>query len=307
MSRLRQISNDLTAPPAVAAAPTIDRSSPVPLYHQVKEDISSQIATGALRPGQQLPGEHELCKRYAVSRTVIRQALSELGYEGLIDKQHGKGTFVARTKVAQGLLSGLAGMADDAAQRGQTLESRVLTLREAPAAAWVAAELQLEPGEPIVELERQRLIDGQPWVLVFNYLPLELFPGLVDRNLGGGESLYRIIRQNYELPIIAGTRRVEAAVADEREAPFLGIRPGDPVVVLRSLSFTTGMRPIEYFVAHHRGDRTAFEVLLAATDAGRHATRASELIHVTPESSELRHGSGTRQSVPRRPPSKTTS
>src|SRR5439155_15480232 len=230
MSRLRQMTNDLTVP--------IDRSSPVPLYHQVKEDISSQIATGALRPGQQLPGEHELCERYAVSRTVIRQALSELGYEGLIDKQHGRGTFVARTKVAQGLLSGLAGMADDAAQRGQTLESRVLTLREAPAAAWVAAELQLEPGEPIVELERPRLVDGQPWVLVFNYLPLELFPGLVDRDLGGGESLYRIIRQDYELPIIAGTRRVEAAVADEREAPFLGIRPGDPVVVLRSLSFT---------------------------------------------------------------------
>src|SRR5436190_1772860 len=179
MSRLRQITNDLTVP--------IDRSSPVPLYHQVKEDISSQIATGALRPGQQLPVEHE----------------------------------------------------------------------------------------------RQRLVDGQPWVLVFNYLPLELFPGLVDRDLGGGESLYRIIRQDYELPIIAGTRRVEAAVADEREAPFLGIRPGDPVVVLRSLSFTVGMRPIEYFVAHHRGDRTAFEVVLAATD-GRHVTRASELIHVTP-------------------------
>jgi GntR family transcriptional regulator len=279
----------------MTAPPTIDRASPVPLYHQVKEVISWQIATGALRPGHQLPGEHELCKRYAVSRTVIRQALSELGYEGLIDKQHGKGTFVARTKVAQGLLSGLAGMADDAAQRGRTLESKVLTLREAPAAAWIAEKLQLEPGEPIVELERQRLVDGQPWVLVFNYLPLELFPGFVDRDLSGGESLYRIIREDYRLPIIAGTRRVEAAVADEHEAPILGIRPGDPVVVLRSLSFTGGMRPVEYFVAHHRGDRTAFEVSLAATEAGRHVTRASELIHLTPESGEAQQGTGARR------------
>jgi GntR family transcriptional regulator len=187
-------------------------------------------------------------------------------------------------------------MADDAAQRGQTLESRVLTLREAPATASVAATLQLEPGEPVVELERQRLVDGQPWVLVFNYLPLELVPGLVDRDLGGAESLYRIIRQDYELPIIAGTRRVEAAIADERAAPLLGISPGDPVVVLRSLSFTTGMRPVEYFVAHHRGDRTAFEVVLAATDAGRHVTRASELIHVTPESSGSRRTSARARS-----------
>jgi GntR family transcriptional regulator len=289
----------------MAAPPTIDRASPVPLYHQVKEVISWQIATGALRPGHQLPGEHELCKRYAVSRTVIRQALSELGYEGVIDKHQGKGTFVARTKVAQGLLSGLAGMADDAAQRGRTLESRVLTLQEAPAAAWVAAKLQLEPGEPIVELERQRLVDGQPWVLVFNYLPLELFPGLVDRDLAGGESLYRIIREDYQLPIIAGTRRVEAAVADEHEAPILGIRPGDPVVVLRSLSFTTGMRPVEYFVAHHRGDRSAFEVSLAATDSGRHVTRASELIHLTPESGESQQVKGGRRPAPGRPSART--
>jgi GntR family transcriptional regulator len=74
----------------------------VPLYHQVKVDVPSQIATGALRPGQQLQGEHDLCKRYAVSRTVTRQALNELAYEGLLDRQRRKARFVAKTKVTQG-------------------------------------------------------------------------------------------------------------------------------------------------------------------------------------------------------------
>ncbi len=267
--------------------PTIDRTSPVPLYHQVKQYISAQIATGALLPGQQLPGEHELCRLYDVSRTVIRQALNELGYEGLIDKQRGKGTFVAKTKVNLGLMSGLAGLADDVARRGQSLESKVLTLREAPATASVAARLQLEPGKPGVELERQRFVDGQPWALVVAYLPAELVPDLVERDFSGAESLYRVVRQEYELPIISSTRRVEAAVADEREAPLLGIRRGDPVIVLRSLSFTAGMRPLEYYVAHHRGDQSAFEVVLAATDAGRQVTRASELIHVAPTRDEV--------------------
>jgi hypothetical protein len=55
------------------------------------------------------------------------------------------------------------------------------------------------------------------------------------------------------------------------------------------------MRPVEHFVAHHRGDRTAFEVSVAATEAGRHVTRASELIHLTPESGEAQHGSGARR------------
>jgi GntR family transcriptional regulator len=274
------VSDGLPAHPQAPQGATIDRSSPVPLYYQVKQYISAQIATGALRPGEQLPGEHELCKLHAVSRAVIRQALNELRYEGLIDTQRGKGTFVAKPKVPEGLMSGLAGLADDVARRGQSLESKVLTLREEPATASVAARLQLEPGEPVVELERQRLVDGQPWVLAVTYLPAELVPGLVDRNLGGAESLYRIVREEYKLPIVSSTRRVEAAVADEREALLLGIRRGDPVIVLRSLSFTAGMRPLEYFVAHHRGDRSAFEVVLATTDGGHQLTRAPELIHV---------------------------
>ncbi|HUZ85513.1 MAG TPA: GntR family transcriptional regulator [Candidatus Baltobacterales bacterium] len=259
--------------------PKIDHGSPLPLYYQLKQHISGQIATGELLPGQQLLGEHELCKLYGVSRTVVRQTLNELGYEGLIDKQRGKGTFVAKTKVVEGLISGLTGLADDVAQRGQSLESRVLTLREAPATASVAAMLHLEPGEPIVELERQRLIDGQPWVLVVTYLPAALVPGLAERDLSGTKSLYSIIRHEYKLPIISSTRRVEAAIADDREAPLLGIRRGDPVIVLRSISFTAGMRPLEYFVAHHRGDQSAFEVVLTA-DAGQQIAQASKVIRV---------------------------
>jgi GntR family transcriptional regulator len=281
MSRLPDTSDDLPPAGELAGAGTVDRGSPIPLYYQVKQRISAQIAAGRLVPGRQLPGEHELCRLYDVSRTVIRQALAELAYEGLVEKRRGKGTFVAKAKVPEGLISGLSGLADDVARRGQTLESRVLTLREEPATASVAARLQLEPGEPVIELERQRLVDSRPWVLTVTYLPALVVPGLVDRDFGGSESLYRVLREEYRLPIVSSIRHVEAAVAGEREAPLLGIGSGDPVIVLRSLSYTTGMRPVEYFVAHHRGDRCAFEVVLVANDAGVQVTQASELLHLT--------------------------
>jgi GntR family transcriptional regulator len=280
MSRIRNFSDGLQPAGELPDAPALDRGSPIPLYYQVKQHLSAQIATGELAPSQQLPGEHGLCRLYEVSRTVIRQALNELAYEGLIDKRRGKGTFVAKTKVPEGLMSGLAGLADDVAQRGQTLESRVLALREEPATASVATRLHVQPGERVVELVRQRLVDGEPWVLTVSYLPAQLVPGLVDCDFSRAESLYNVLRQAYGLPIISSTRRVEAAVADEREAPLLGVRSGDPVIVLRSLSFTTGMRPVEYFVAHHRGDQSAFEVVLAADDAGVQITHASKLIHL---------------------------
>ena len=240
----------------------IDRTSPLPLYHQLKQWLTEQIASGALAVGAQLPGEHELCEQFGVSRGVVRQALAELRYEGSIDRERGRGTFVSVPKTLEGLLSGLGGLADDAAGRRQLLESTVLELREIPASEPVARSLALDPGDSVFELQRLRRVEGEPRVVVVSYLPAALFPGLLGEDLNGRASLYQLLRQEYGLLIISSARRVEATVADSREATLLGIRRGDPLLVLRSVGFTVGNRPFEYFVAHHRGDRSAFDVLL---------------------------------------------
>ena len=243
--------------------PEFDRSTPVPLYHQLKQWLTSRIVSGAFAPGAQLPGELELCEKFGVSRGVVRQALSELRYEGLVDRQRGRGTYVSIPKTAEGLISGLRGLADDAALRGVSIASKVLMLRETPAGPSVAFSLGLEPTDTVVELERVRAIDGEPHVLVMTYLPAAMVPGLVGRDLSGSESLYRILREEYGLAIVSSRRRVEATIAGAREARLLRIERGDPLLVLRSIGFTTGRRPFDYFIAYHRGDRSAFEAELS--------------------------------------------
>jgi GntR family transcriptional regulator len=242
--------------------PQIDRSGASPLYHQLRQWLASRILSGELQPGTQLPGDHELSERLSVSRGVVRQALSELRNDGLIERERGRGTFVAAPKTAQGLIGGLRGLADDAAFRGQRVESTVLRLVETAADEHVAKLLHIEPGDAVVELERLRSLDGEPCVLVVSRLPAALVPGLVQRDLGGTASLYRTLRQDYALPIVGSVRRVEAAVTDAREAHLLRMRVGEPLLVLRSIGYTTGGRPLDYFVARHRGDRSAFEVSL---------------------------------------------
>lgn len=74
----------------------IDRSSPVPIYYQLQTILRRQIEEGVLQPGDQLPTELELCSRYGISRSPVRQALSELAYEGLITRRPAVGTFVAQ-------------------------------------------------------------------------------------------------------------------------------------------------------------------------------------------------------------------
>lgn len=252
-----------------------DRHSPLPLYYQLKQWLTAQIRAGELRPERQIPGEHELCRRFGVSRGVVRQALGELSYEGIINRQKGRGTFVASSKVPEGLMWGLRGLADDAAARNQQVDSAVLALREVPADETVALHLELSPGAAVVELERLRSIDGEPRVLVVSYLPAYLVPGLSGKDLAGTISLYRILRDEYRLPVVSGLRRVEATVADSRAARLLQIKRGDPLLVLRSIGYTTKRRPLDFFVAYHRGDRSAFEVHLPGPSAA-----ASEFLEV---------------------------
>ncbi len=75
---------------------TIDRNIPVPAYYQLKQLLKQQIQNGDLPPGSKIPTEEELCARYNLSRTPVRQALKELVVEGLLIRTPGRGTFVAQ-------------------------------------------------------------------------------------------------------------------------------------------------------------------------------------------------------------------
>src|SRR5436305_14643133 len=83
--------------------PTLERSNPLPLYYQLKEVLKQQIQAGHLAPHTAIPSEPELVAQYHVSRATVRQALTELVHEGLLYRQHGRGTFVCEPRVQQDL------------------------------------------------------------------------------------------------------------------------------------------------------------------------------------------------------------
>lgn len=81
----------------------IDRNSPLPLYHQLKEIIKEQIRAGRLLPGQTIPSEIELTRTYKLSRYTVRQAISDLVAEGILRRVHGTGTFVSDSRKPAGI------------------------------------------------------------------------------------------------------------------------------------------------------------------------------------------------------------
>lgn len=241
-------------------ASQIDRSSPLPFYYQLKQILLAELSTQELSPGDRLPGDHELCEAYGVSRTVVRQALSELETEGVIERVKGRGTFVAPPRTPERLFQSLTGLYEDVAARGSALRSEVRRSELVPADEAIANQLEVSVGDSVIMIERLRFVDGEPWVLTTTYLPQDAAPTLLDDDLTE-QSLYALLETKYGVTLTHGRRGVEAAVAGDELAEALGIKPGDPVLVLRSTSYA-GERPIEVFVAYHRGDRSRFEVTL---------------------------------------------
>jgi GntR family transcriptional regulator len=246
----------------------VDRASPLPLYVQVKQALRAGFAAGRWKPGDLLPGEHELCRIFEVSRIVVRQALQDLAVEGLVVKERGKGTFVARPKISGGLVQELTGFYSDMIARGYRPVTRVLRQEVVAADAPVAEALGLEAGARVVQLDRLRFVEDQPIVLVTTYLPHELCAAVLGEDLSG-QSLYAVLEEKCGLVIETGRRTLEAVAAGKEEARLLGVELGAPLMKLDSVSLLADGTPVEYYRALHRGDRSRFEVKLIRSREGR--------------------------------------
>jgi GntR family transcriptional regulator len=239
----------------------IDRTSPVPLHVQARQVLLQEIQRGAWKPGDRVPGEPDLCRRFGVSRTTVRQALAELKHLGLVVREQGRGTFVAPPKLTESAAQRLSGFYEDMVALGHRPVSRVLKQAVVPADEHVAERLKLRAGERVVEIERLRFVQDEPVVLTTTYLPHALCPGLKDADLTR-RSLYEYLETECGLSLVRGRRTIEAVAASSRQAGLLRIRKGAPLILMESVSYLADQRPIEYYVALHRADRSRFEVEL---------------------------------------------
>jgi GntR family transcriptional regulator len=109
-----------------APAGDVGTPAPVPKYFSVKQAVLTLIANGSLAPGALIPSEVELCRQFAVSRTTVRKAVSDLAHAGRVVVVQGKGTFVATPKVEERFVQRAFGIHEDMERRGITLSTEVL-------------------------------------------------------------------------------------------------------------------------------------------------------------------------------------
>lgn len=238
----------------------INRASPVPIYHQIKEQILDAIASGLLAEGDPLPSERELVDHLDVSRMTVRRALSELALSGQLRTQPGKGTYVYARKVEQ-LLARLVGFSADMTRAGHRVSSRVLRKEVVPVEGNLVDRLQAQPGDPIVILERVRLVDDEPTSWDRAYLPERLCPG-ITRFEFERESLYAVLRREYKLRLRRAHQTLEATLANWHEQQLLGIPEGTPILLGERTLYTDDDVVLEYSKSSFRGDRYRYNIQL---------------------------------------------
>jgi GntR family transcriptional regulator len=239
----------------------INFESHIPYYIQLMDILREKVQQKEWVPGDQIPSEQSLCDHYQVSRTVVRQALRELEHEGVICRKKGKGTFISLPKISEGLVQKLTGFYQDMVERGLKPVTKVLHQNVVPANEKVANYLNISPGEKVIDIQRLRYVNEEPIQIVTTYIPYEMCPELASVDLTN-RSLYEYLEAEYRIFIVKGNRYIEAVLANDTEAALLGIERRAPLLMLDSVSYLENGRPIEYYHAVHRGDRSRFEVEL---------------------------------------------
>ena len=234
---------------------TLDPSSPLPLYYQIREQLRARIISGALQPGDALPGETQICTETGVSRMTARQALSQLASEGLVVRLRGRGTFVAAPKTTLPGIQGLGlSYTQLMQQAGMHPATRILRQELLPASEEVAGRLRISPGEPVVYIVRLRMAAGEIMAVETSHIPARRVPGLEHVELTN-ISLHSLLEQRFDLIMAYATDVLEISVAGPYEAGLLQIPEGGPVVLVNSVDCLADDTPLVFNQIVHRGDR----------------------------------------------------
>ncbi|WP_069804336.1 GntR family transcriptional regulator [Thermogemmatispora onikobensis] len=239
------------------------KSSPVPMHFQVERDMRERILNGTWKPGQQLPGEMELCNLYGVSRTTVRQALAVLVDEGLIVRERGRGSFVRDLTITAGA-RGLTSFSDEMAARGMHAGARVLSIGLEPSTPDMAQRLHLAAGESVVVIRRVRYANDTPIGIQTAYLPAARFPGLERADLNE-RSLYQYLEERYGVVPAEAVEIFAMTSISGQQAQLLQVSEGACGFHVERLTFDEAKQPFEFVVSILRGDRYRVQLFLRAS------------------------------------------
>ncbi|MFC7393626.1 GntR family transcriptional regulator [Scopulibacillus cellulosilyticus] len=238
---------------------SVDPKKNIALYLQVKDILIHRIQNNIWAANTLIPTEQELMDEFNVSRTTIRQAISMLVQEGILEKKQGKGTIVKSQQLV-GSLGKLRGFAEEAMEKGLTPHSKLLRSQFSETLFQEKAQLEVPEDEKIFLIERIRFADETPVAIERTCWPRSIGEVLNQCDLNK-VNFYDILEKN-NIFLKRASEKISALNATIQEADLLGIRPGEALLQMTKISFGLDDKPIEFAITKYRSDFYHYDIEL---------------------------------------------
>lgn len=230
--------------------------SPLPLYVQIRDSLRRHILNGTYQVHERLPSETTMMNTFGVSRITIRQALRDLHNEGLVFSAQGKGTFVSKPKAVQNVQR-LEGFGEAMAAQGYEASARVLSIQQMKAPKAVAAALDLQPREEVVDVKRVRYLNRSPVCIDDSYFPMDIGQKLFGLDLSG--DIFPLLENFFGIPLGGADIGLDSILADEDAQKYLNLKTGEAILRVERLTHNQEGRPIDFEYLCYRGDSFKYQ------------------------------------------------
>lgn len=229
-------------------------------YAALAAALRARVIDGEWPAGTALPAETRLAAEHGVALGTLRRALELLAEQGVIERHHGKGTFVRSGLAGAPMLRFFRFGAGD----GEVPQSRIVSRQPVVAAAEVARRLGIARGDPVLKLQRLRSLGGQPRLVEEIWLPLPLFAPLLEMPPAEwGELLYPFFAERCGVGITRATDEISFSNLTAQQARALELPAGHPGVAVTRQAYDLAGRCVELRVT--RGDAFAFHYSVTIT------------------------------------------
>lgn len=235
----------------------IDRSSPVPLYHQLSEQLTEAIADGRLDSGDAFENEISLATRLSLSRPTVRRAIQEMVDRGLLVRRRGLGTTVANRKVHREVA--MSSLFDDLTAAGRNPRTTVMSMEMAQDQR-AAAALDQPAHTELLEIVRVRYAGETPLAILRNWLPPEYQD--IEREQLEQTGLYDILRRRGATAAVA-RQSIGARMPMAAERRWLELGKGQPVLTMSRLAFDAAGSAIEFGDHAYRASDYTIDLMVA--------------------------------------------
>lgn len=223
---------------------------------EAMEKIESYIIENKLRPNDKLPSERSMCMMWDINRTTLRSAIRQLMLEGKIYSKNGSGTYVSPKKLLKNLQD-VDGFYDTAIKANRQPSTKLLNVDICETNKELGKRMELKLGHKLLRVCRIRLLEGIPVMYETSWLDYERFPHL-EKYITEASSLYQVLEKEYKLDITGGKEKLSIAYCDEKEAYYLDLDEGNPVIYQSGIAFDDKEVIFEYFKSITRSEYVCF-------------------------------------------------